>query len=70
VESGLLCNGWPVKPLAGFYVAGGTRQTTGVIVRRNDLIESLVAIRGVGPENVHLERNALALSSETFSTSC
>jgi len=42
----------------------------GVIVRRNDLIETLAAIRGVGPENVHLERNALAFSPETFSTSC
>jgi hypothetical protein len=42
----------------------------GVIVRRNDLIEALAAIRGVGPENVHLERNALAFSPDIFSTSC
>ena len=45
----------------GFHAAGGARQTMGIVVRRNDFIESLAALRGVGPEDVGLKRAALEL---------
>ena len=46
----------------GFHAAGGARRTMGVIVRRNDLVKTLAALRGVGPEDVLLKRSALKLS--------
>ncbi len=48
----------------GFYAAGGARRTTGIAVHRNDLIETLAALRGVGPEDVLLKRAGLELSPE------
>ena len=45
----------------GFHATGGARQTMGVVVRRNDLIETLAALRGIGPEDVVLKRTALEL---------
>jgi len=65
-------NGQPVSRTAiyaqggqdGFHAAGGSRRTMGVAFRRNDLIEALAALRGVGPEDVLLERSLLQLSPE------
>lgn len=48
----------------GFHAAGGARRTMGIVVRRNELIETLAALRGVGPEDVLLDRAALELSPE------
>ena len=48
----------------GFHAAGGARQTMGVAVRRAEFIEALAALRGVGPEDVQLERSALQLSPD------
>ena len=36
----------------------------GIVVRRNELIKTLAALRGVGPEDVLLDRAALELSPE------
>ena len=65
-------NGQPVRHTAiytqgaqdGFHAAGGARRTVGVAVRRTELITTLAALRGVGPEDVHLNRSALELSPE------
>lgn len=46
----------------GFHAVGGKRRTAGLTVRRDDLISALAALRGVGPEDVHLGRAALRLS--------
>ena len=46
----------------GFHVSGGARKTMGLIVCRDDLVNTLAALRGVGPEEVRLKRSALALS--------
>lgn len=51
----------------GFHATGGARQTMGVTVRRNDLVEALAALRGVGPEDVKLSRTVLELSAEAAS---
>ena len=48
----------------GFHAAGGARQTMGIGVRRNELVETLATLRGVGPEDVLLDRAALELSPE------
>lgn len=48
----------------GFHAAGGARRTIGIAVRRNDLIDTLASLKGVGPEDVLLTRAALKLSSE------
>ena len=48
----------------GFHAAGGARRTMGIVARRNELIETLAALRGVGPEDVLLDRAALELSPE------
>lgn len=48
----------------GFYAAGGARRTVGVAVRRKELVTTLAALRGVGPEDVHLNRRVLELSPE------
>lgn len=65
-------NGEPVSRTAiysqggqdGFHATGGARRTMGLAVRRNDLIETLAALRGVGPEDVLLRRAVLELSPE------
>lgn len=46
----------------GFHAVGGKRQTAGLTVRRDDLVTALAALRGVDPEDVHLDRAALRLS--------
>ena len=51
----------------GFHAAGGARRTMGIIVRRNELVETLAALRGVGPEDVLLDCAALELSREAAS---
>ena len=48
----------------GFHATGGARRTMGVVVRRKELIETLAALRGVGAEDVRLERTALELTPE------
>lgn len=48
----------------GFHATGGARRTMGIAVRRDDLIETLAALRGVGPEDVLLKRTALELSTK------
>ncbi len=47
----------------GFHAVGGKRRTAGLTVRRDDLVTALAALRGVGPEDVDLDRSALRLSS-------
>ncbi|MCA0938463.1 helix-turn-helix transcriptional regulator [Salipiger pacificus] len=46
----------------GFHAVGGARRTTGISVRRDHLVTTLAALRGVGPEDVRLDRTALRLS--------
>ena len=48
----------------GFHATGGARRTMGVVVRRSELIETLAALGGVGPEDVLLERSVLELSTD------
>lgn len=48
----------------GFYATGGARRTMGIAVRRNDLIETVAALRGIDPEDALLDRTALELSAE------
>ena len=48
----------------GFHAAGGARRTMGVVVRRNELVDTLAVLRGIGPEDVLLDRAALELSAE------
>ncbi|MCB1231839.1 MAG: AraC family transcriptional regulator [Verrucomicrobiae bacterium] len=48
----------------GFYAAGGARQTMGIAVRRSELIATLAALQGVGPEDVQLDRTVLQLSAK------
>lgn len=50
----------------GFHAAGGARRTMGIAVRRNDLVETLAALRGVGPEDVLLTRGGLELSPDAM----
>ncbi|MCW2308012.1 helix-turn-helix domain-containing protein [Rhodobium gokarnense] len=47
----------------GFHATGGKRQTMGIAVRRTDFIETVAALRGVGPEDVLLNRSALDLTA-------
>ncbi|WP_226629726.1 helix-turn-helix domain-containing protein [Alloyangia pacifica] len=46
----------------GFHAAGGARRTGGIVVRRDHLVAALAALRGVGPEDVHLDPSALKLT--------
>ncbi len=46
----------------GFHAAGGARRTGGIVVRRDHLVAALAALRGVGPEDVHLAPSALKLT--------
>ena len=48
----------------GFHVSGGERTTMGIAVRRDDLIETLAALRGVTPEDILLKHAVLQLSPE------
>jgi AraC-like DNA-binding protein len=48
----------------GFHAAGGARRTIGIAVRRNDLVDTLASLTGVGPEDVLLRRAVLKLSPE------
>ena len=48
----------------GFHAAGGARRTMGVVVRRDDFIRTLAALRGVGPEDVLLKRATMELTPE------
>ena len=76
-ESGddTLINGHRARPsviytqgsLDGLYVAGGARQTGAIAVRRNDLITTVAALRGVVPEDLDLDFDVLQLSPETAS---
>ena len=49
-------------PQDGFHAAGGVRRTTGITVRRDILIETMAALRGVDPEDVFLGQTKLELS--------
>ena len=46
----------------GFHIHGGNRKTIGIAVLRSDLVETIAALRGVGPEDVQLGHSALDLS--------
>lgn len=48
----------------GFYAAGGPRYTMGIAVRRDELIETIAALSGIGPEDVAVNQTALELSVE------
>ncbi len=48
----------------GFHITGGARKALGIGTVRSNLIGTLAALRGVGPEDVPLQRIALELSPE------
>ncbi|MBT8465390.1 MAG: helix-turn-helix domain-containing protein [Deltaproteobacteria bacterium] len=48
----------------GFHARGGPRRSLGIVVRRDELIDTLAALRGVGPEDVSLNRSTLELSPQ------
>lgn len=48
----------------GFHACGGARRTMGMIVRRNDLLETVAALRGVDPDDKLLDQTVLELAPE------
>ncbi len=48
----------------GFHASGGARRTMGVAIRRDDLVETIAALRGVDPEESLLDRTSIELSPE------
>ena len=48
----------------GFHISGKARRTLGIAVLRNELRETLAALRGVGPEDVALDDRCLELPPE------
>ncbi|WP_428673349.1 helix-turn-helix domain-containing protein [Roseibium sp.] len=48
----------------GFHAVGGARRTMGIAVRRKDLIGTVAALGGIGPEDVLLNQTALELPAE------
>jgi len=46
-----------------YYIRGDRRETFGVILRRDQFIETVAALRGVGPEDVYLNEPAIELTS-------
>ena len=51
----------------GFHISGGARKALGIGTPRSRLVETLAALRGVGPDDVSLKRCALELSPEVAS---
>jgi len=45
-----------------FYIRGDRRETLGVILERDQFIETIAALRGVGPEEINLNDRSLELS--------
>lgn len=66
-------NGEPARPTNlympgaqnGFRVLGGCRETIGVAVRRNQLTDTVAALRGVDPDEVALDLRSLELTPRT-----
>ena len=46
----------------GFHIHGGRRETIGVAFCRNQFIDTVAALRGIGPEDVTLDARALELA--------
>jgi len=46
-----------------YYIRGDSRETFGVVLRRDQFIETVAALRGVGPEDVYLNESAIELTS-------
>jgi AraC-like DNA-binding protein len=47
----------------GFHISGGRRDTIGVAFHRDRLVETLAALRGMGPEDVALDSHVLPLTA-------
>lgn len=46
-----------------FYIRGDSRETFGVVLRRDQFIETVAALRGIGPEDVNPNETAIELTS-------
>jgi len=46
-----------------FYIRGDSRETFGVVLRRDQFIETVAALRGIGPEDVNPNETTIELTS-------
>jgi AraC-like DNA-binding protein len=47
----------------GYYIRGDRRETFGIVLRRTQFIETVSALRGVGPEDVDISKATVELTS-------
>ncbi len=55
---------YPYGKQDGFHATGGARRTMGMALRKTHLMETLAALRGVGPEDIRLDGKLLRLSEQ------